>query len=102
MSRWNDTRTAFGKTQQDLAAERGAALSRIAGRLEELIATLRQIRDAAGAAAGAERERLTAAYTQLRQEATRYRWYLEVQRESIGMRRHHVLDEIYRIPDPLD
>jgi hypothetical protein len=34
----------------------------------------------------------------LRREALRYRWYLEVQRESVGLRHHHCLDEFYRIP----
>jgi len=30
-----------------------------------------------------------------------YRWYLEVQREAMGLRHHHRLDEFYRIPPDL-
>jgi hypothetical protein len=31
----------------------------------------------------------------------KYRWYLEVQREAIGLRQHQHLDEFYPIP-PLE
>lgn len=34
-------------------------------------------------------------------ESLVYRWYLEVQREALGLRRHHVLDELYPIPEPI-
>jgi hypothetical protein len=31
----------------------------------------------------------------------RYRWYLEVQREALGLHPDHRLDEFYRIPEPI-
>ncbi len=37
-------------------------------------------------------------YRSLRRQARRYRWYLEIQREAIGLRRHELLDELYPIP----
>ena len=37
----------------------------------------------------------------LRRSAVKYRWYLEVQREALGLRGDHRLDEFYRIPAPL-
>ena len=43
-----------------------------------------------------------AAYRELRRQALQYRWYVEVQREAIGLRRHDVLDEFYRIPPPVE
>jgi hypothetical protein len=39
-----------------------------------------------------------AAWQSLRARAVTYRWYLEVQREALGMRRHDVLDEFYEVP----
>jgi hypothetical protein len=38
------------------------------------------------------------AWRDLRTLAVKYRWYLEVQREALGMRRHDVLDEFYKVP----
>jgi hypothetical protein len=40
-------------------------------------------------------------HAELRERARRYRWYLEVQRESVGLTRHEALDELYPIPGPL-
>jgi hypothetical protein len=34
--------------------------------------------------------------------AVTYRWYLEVQREALGLRQHHRLDEFYPIPAPIE
>ena len=44
---------------------------------------------------------VVAAYRELRQQAVKYRWYMEVQREAIGLRHHQRLDEFYPIP-PLE
>jgi len=49
-------------------------------------------------ATGPEREREVAAWRDLRARAVKYRWYLEVQREALGLRQHQLLDEFYRIP----
>lgn len=38
----------------------------------------------------------------VRAEAVRYRWYLEVQREALGIRNHRSLDEFYPMPPALD
>ena len=42
-----------------------------------------------------------AAYEALRKQARRYRWYLEVQREALGLVRHDDLDRFYPIPPQL-
>ena len=86
----------------ELNEERVAALTRIARTLESLITQLRELRDRIGTTTAAGGERDVAAYEELRARARQYRWYLEVQREALGMRRHEVLDEFYRIPEPLD
>ncbi len=87
---------------RDLARERGEALVRIAGMLEHLIEQLEAL-GAAWRAAPDEglREELASRYRATRHEALRYRWYLEVQREALGLNRHAVLDEIYRVPPAL-
>jgi hypothetical protein len=96
---------AQGRVEAELAQERAAALGRIGHRLDELIGQLQQLRAAYAAAALARRERrpqLADAYRHLRHEALRYRWYLEVQREAMGLRGGHRLDEFYRVPGPIE
>lgn len=70
---------------REINEERAAALRRISGKLESLIDQLR-------------REREPSARASLRREAQKYRWYLEVQREALGLRHHRHLDEFYAIP----
>jgi hypothetical protein len=49
-----------------------------------------------------DRGPLRSRYDALRAQALKYRWYLEVQRESIGIRNHAMLDEMYPVPGELD
>jgi hypothetical protein len=42
-----------------------------------------------------------AEYERLRARARQYRWYLEVQREALGLRHHGFLDRFYAVPGPL-
>jgi hypothetical protein len=83
---------------RELHEERVAALQRISRVLESLIGQLHAARDRAHRAPGPDREREVAAWRDLRALAVKYRWYLEVQRESLGMRRHDMLDEFYKLP----
>jgi hypothetical protein len=85
-----------------LNEERISALVRISRTLESLLA---QLRDAHARVAGADveaRAREVAKYQELHQQASRYRWYLEVQREALGIRHHHRLDEFYKVPSPIE
>jgi hypothetical protein len=82
----------------ELNEERAAALLRISRTLESLIADLHASRARALLATGAERARELDVYRALRARAVEYRWYLEVQREALGLRHHHRLDEFYPIP----
>ena len=45
-----------------------------------------------------ERPAFLSSFRRLRDEARLYRWYLEVQRESVGLRDHRRLDEDYPRP----
>lgn len=92
----------FARIQREIQAERAAALARIAGTLEDLIAEMVRTARAADEAADPEgRARLRVRHAEVRERARRYRWYLEVQRESVGLTRHEALDELYPIPGPL-
>ena len=88
------------RLQRELNEERAGALLRISRTLESLIAQLHSLRDRVAAADPAGRERAIARYRELRAQALQYRWYLEVQREALGLRHHHRLDECYRLPPP--
>ena len=87
---------------RELNEERAAALLRISRTLDALIAQLRATRERLAHVQGDDRPREIAAYQELRREALRYRWYLEVQREALGLLQHHRLDEFYPIPAPLE
>jgi hypothetical protein len=82
----------------DLKEEKVAALRRISGTLESLIHQLQLSSDRIRRATGVEREREMAVWHALRERAIKYRWYLEVQREAVGVRRHDMLDEFYKLP----
>jgi hypothetical protein len=86
----------------ELNEERASALFRISGTLESLLAQLHAQRASLDSAAGDARPREVAAYRDLRSRALRHRWYLEVQRESLGLRHHARLDEFYQLPAPVE
>ena len=83
---------------RELHEERAAAPLRISYTLESLIRQLHASRERIRHASGPDREREMGAWRDLRARAVKYRWYLEVQREALGMRRHDVLDEFYQVP----
>lgn len=94
----DDTRAKHQSLLNELQEERAAALARISRRLERLIDELQATRERIAHGNDEDRERNVAAYRELRKQAVKYRWYLEVQREAIGLRQHQRLDEFYRIP----
>ena len=83
----------LSRIQDEINAEKAAALSRIAGTLETLLAELHHIADMA-AASPDERQHSALRHREVRERALRYRWYLEVQREAVGLTRHEALDEL--------
>lgn len=85
-----------------LNEERVGALVRISKMLESLLAQLNESRARLADARGDTRARELAVHRDLHQRASRYRWYLEVQRESLGLRHHHRLDEFYKVPPAID
>jgi uncharacterized coiled-coil DUF342 family protein len=96
------TRRQHSDLLRELQEERAAALARISRRLERLLEQLHATREQmAQHRDEADRARHLAAYRELHREAVKYRWYLEVQREAIGLRQHQHLDEFYPIPPEL-
>lgn len=98
----DQTRSQHKQLLKELQEERAAALSRISRRLEFLIAQLEATREQIARAPEDDRARTVAAYRELHEQAVKYRWYLEVQREAVGLRQHQTIDEFYRIPPPLE
>jgi hypothetical protein len=92
------TRAQHQSLLKELQEERAAALARISRRLERLLDQLQAAREQFAQGGSGDRARDLAAYRELHKEAVKYRWYLEVQREAIGLRQHQHLDEFYRIP----
>ena len=92
------TRAQHQSLLKELQEERAAALARISRRLERLLDQLQATREQIARDRDEDRARNIAAYRELHKEAVKYRWYLEVQREAIGLRQHQHLDEFYRIP----
>ena len=96
---WSEQERAGHKQLlRELNEERVAALRRISGTLESLIGQLQASRERVRRASSADRDRELTALRDLRARALKYRWYLEVQREALGIRRHEALDEFYKVP----
>ena len=115
-----ETAERQGRIELELMEERAAALRRISQTLESLLEHLQAVRMRIGevpayAQSAPARPRRSlgeggpwsnrspelAEYRELRRRAVRYRWYLEVQREALGLHPDHRLDEFYPMPDPL-
>ena len=90
-----------GRIELELMEERAAALRRISQTLESLIEQLQTLRAQIGDIHWSNPSPAVVQYRELRRRAVRYRWYLEVQREALGLHPSHRLDEFYKIPKPV-
>jgi hypothetical protein len=88
----------LGRTEAELRAEMAASLGRIGRTLSSLIAELNHIRQQSASLSELERSAKFDQYQSVRSRAKLYFWYLIVQRESIGIRNHSLLMELYPIP----
>jgi hypothetical protein len=86
---------------RQLNEERVAALTRISRTLESTIEQLQSIRTRITCVSGHVASTDANEYTRLRARAIQYRWYLEVQREALGLRHHGFIDRFYAVPGPL-
>ncbi len=81
-----------------LYEDRAATLGRIGGTLQSLLDTLNAIRLQLPTISETERPTVMARYGALLERARTWRWYLEVQREAVGLTRHDLIDELYPLP----
>jgi hypothetical protein len=78
--------------EKELQRERATSLGRAGAQLEQAMAAWRN------AHANGEAEAKGADPAELRKEAQKRLWYLIVQREALGLRRHRELYDLYAIP----
>lgn len=90
-----------GGLAEEIQRERAETLLRISRTLSTLIEELERRRDHARRLEGDERRTAVEVYHRLRERAELWAWYLEVQREAVGLRRHGGLAEFYPIPPRL-
>jgi hypothetical protein len=91
------TEEAYASTLAELRSESASALGRIGGILEATLQELRALR--AEAVPAREREVNRERGKALLARARLYRYFLEVQREAVGLRDHRDLDTYYPPPD---
>lgn len=92
---------AHASLLEEIAEAKAAALRRIAERLDELLGELASLQAGLDAAPCEARESVVSRFNETREQARLQRWFLEVQREAIGLLRHESLDEFYRVPAPI-
>jgi hypothetical protein len=88
--------------EHEIAGEKAFSLGRVGARLDELLAELRALGEAAARAATAtERAACVAAFNAHRERALDAYWALQIQREAMGVKHHEMLAEKYPIPPRL-
>lgn len=85
--------------EADLLQQKAATLARISGTLTTLIGELDRRLASLEALPVRKRQEELASLAEVHRRAQRYFWYVMVQREALGLRRHDRLAELYPIPD---
>ncbi len=85
----------------EINKEKASGLGRTGRLLEEAIAGLTALRGRLSTCHERERGELTTEYRTLHARAVELKWYLEVQREAMGLRKHGDLDQYFPIPPKL-
>jgi hypothetical protein len=87
--------------QAAIHGEMGSRLGWTGEELEKRLARLRELRQAYDDAPLAERATLRARHEAVRAEAAELQWHLVVQREAMGLTRHHDVYATYPLPPRL-
>lgn len=82
----------------EILKEKAGALGRVGERLDGSLARLAELQARIARAGRDERAALIAAYRAERARAVELRYYLVVQREALGLRRHAHVDRAYPLP----
>jgi hypothetical protein len=102
-------------TETEIRREKAEALGRTGERLEHILEELARLQgellgraavlgSSFGVTSGQDSSELRAKvkkYAGLREQARQLRYYLVIQREAIGLRRHEDVDRQYPLPPPL-
>jgi hypothetical protein len=89
------------RVEDEIRAEKAAALGRAGERLEAALADLSEIaRAVAEARDDGRRDEIRAAYRAARERARTARLYLLIQREAVGLRSHRVVEQQFPEPAP--
>ena len=96
-----DSESYMTGLEHEIRAEQAASLGRIGRKLERAIAELAAARAELSDYQGPERLALVEKCLALHGEAERYFWYMQVQRECMGINNHDALREHYPIPSAL-
>ncbi len=106
-------REGLASVQAEIEKEKAEALGRAGERLEGALRALRLVRDEVEAlesgratpadpvASGEAARRRRAEHAAQRRQARQFHYFLIVQREAMGFRRHGDVDRLYPLPDPL-
>jgi len=89
------TRETYEAVTKEILGERASSLARATERLEAALADLARAEAAAAQAPTAARR---AAREEALAEAAERLWFVVIQREAMGLRRHEVLHEVVRVP----
>jgi hypothetical protein len=91
------------RVDQEIAAEKAAALGRAGERLEQALTDARDVAARLLAAPDDEaRDRLAQEYARARSRALEARLALLIQREALGLRRHATVDQQFPEPAPVE
>ena len=89
------------RVENEIRAEKAAALGRAGERLEAALAELNAVaRALADVRDESRRDELRAAYRAARERVRTARLYLLIQREAVGLRSHRVVDQQFPEPPP--
>jgi hypothetical protein len=85
--------------EAELNREKAGALGLTGRKLEALLGECAAVASRlASTPSGAERRALLKTYRETRRQAEQQRWYMCVQREAMGLRRHDDVDRVYPPP----
>jgi hypothetical protein len=92
---------SLARVEAEIAEEKARALARITAMLEGALGELERLSRRAEGLGEPERKALAGEHARQRERVKRFAWYLAVQREALGLRRHDAVRELLTIPPPL-
>lgn len=87
--------------EAEVAREKASGLGRTGARLEHALALAQALYAQLARLGGRATPAQLAEYADARAEAEKWRWYLVVQREAMGLYRHDDVEAIYVLPPKL-